>query len=141
MTEISKAPKASGKANRRKFSLDIKRRLIEETLKPGALVAQIARAHDINAGLLYKWRRQYRKRATGLSAQAKRVASKANRNVAAWLPVSVIGDIPAQPLAAKSKASADTHTICEIEFARARMRLSGDVSAATLQLLIRELSQ
>jgi transposase len=35
-----------------------KRRIVEETLLPGASAATVARRHDINANLLFSWRRQ-----------------------------------------------------------------------------------
>jgi len=34
-----------------------KRRIVEETLKPGASVAIVARAHVVNANLVFGWRR------------------------------------------------------------------------------------
>ena len=37
------------------------REIVEETLKPGASVALIARAHDVNTNQVFKWRRQYHK--------------------------------------------------------------------------------
>jgi transposase len=37
-----------------------RRRIVEETLKPGASVSQIARAHDVNANQVFGWRKLYR---------------------------------------------------------------------------------
>src|SRR5579871_954555 len=37
-----------------------RRQIVEETMKPGASVALVARAHDLNANQVFKWRRQYR---------------------------------------------------------------------------------
>src|SRR5437764_5894278 len=42
-------------------SIEERRRIVEETLKPGASVSLVARAHDVNANQVFKWRRQYRK--------------------------------------------------------------------------------
>ena len=41
-------------------SLEEKRRIVEETLAEGASVALVARAHGVNANLVFNWRRQYR---------------------------------------------------------------------------------
>src|ERR1017187_2211380 len=49
----------------RKHSLELKRQIVEETLKPGASVARIARAHDINANQVFGWRKLYREEALG----------------------------------------------------------------------------
>ena len=37
-----------------------KRRIVEETLKPGASVAIVAREHGVNANLVFGWRKLYR---------------------------------------------------------------------------------
>ena len=38
-----------------------KRRIVEETLKSGASVAIVARAHGVNANLVFGWRKLYQK--------------------------------------------------------------------------------
>ena len=43
---------------RRSWAVAEKRRIVEETLLPGVSVATVARRHDINANLLFSWRRQ-----------------------------------------------------------------------------------
>ena len=47
-------------AKRRYLELEQKRRIVEETLVEGASVAQIARAHGVNANLVFNWRKLYR---------------------------------------------------------------------------------
>src|SRR5438309_11592389 len=37
-----------------------RRQIVEETLRPGASVSLVARAHDVNANQVFKWRKQYR---------------------------------------------------------------------------------
>jgi transposase len=37
-----------------------RRRVVEETLKPGASVSQVARAHGVNANQVFAWRKLYR---------------------------------------------------------------------------------
>ena len=46
---------------RRLRTNDEKRRIVEESLKPGASVAIVARAHGVNANLVFGWRRLYQK--------------------------------------------------------------------------------
>ena len=43
---------------RRSWADEEKRRIVEETLLPGASVAAVAQRHDLNANLLFSWRRQ-----------------------------------------------------------------------------------
>jgi transposase len=49
-----------GPERRRRWSEDEKARIIEESLRPGAQVADIARRHGVSRGLLYTWRRAAR---------------------------------------------------------------------------------
>ncbi len=46
-------------AKRRYLALEQKRRIVEETFAEGVSVAQIARAHGVNANLVFNWRRLY----------------------------------------------------------------------------------
>ena len=41
---------------RRQFSADFKRRVVAETHPAGTSVSVVARRHDINANLLFRWR-------------------------------------------------------------------------------------
>ena len=43
---------------RRSWTRDEKRRIVEESLLEGASIAEVARRHELNANLLFTWRRQ-----------------------------------------------------------------------------------
>ena len=43
---------------RRSWTRDEKRRIVEESLEEGASIAEIARRHEVNANLLFTWRRK-----------------------------------------------------------------------------------
>lgn len=45
---------------RRSYSKAFKRRVVAETLVPGASVAAVARRHDLNANMVFMWRRDRR---------------------------------------------------------------------------------
>lgn len=45
---------------RRSWSLDEKRRIVDESLADGASIAEIARRYDLNTNQLFTWRRQFR---------------------------------------------------------------------------------
>jgi transposase len=49
-----------GPERQRQWSEDEKARIIEESLRPGAQVADIARRHCVSRALLYSWRRAAR---------------------------------------------------------------------------------
>ena len=46
-------------------NIEIKRKLVEETLVPGASVARVARTNGVNTNQLFTWRRLYFNRPVG----------------------------------------------------------------------------
>jgi transposase len=58
-TVTSKDREGSNAAQRQRRSIAEKRRIVEETLAPGASVAKVARAHGVNANQVFGWRRLY----------------------------------------------------------------------------------
>src|SRR5271154_6131099 len=62
---------------RRSWSLDEKRRIVDETLEDGASLSEVARRRDLNANQLFTWRRQFGVEAAG------------PKNVAPILPVTI----------------------------------------------------
>ena len=47
---------------RRRWSQEEKRRIVAQTLMPGASVSQVARRYDVNTNLVFTWRRDPRLR-------------------------------------------------------------------------------
>jgi transposase len=137
--DTSKARVAGGTYKRPNFPAAFRRRLVEESLEPGASVALIARRNDINANLLFKWRRQYLKAEHGRPTSPERAAPEPERETPLLLPVSIVAQTPAP--ATTVNAGEPLENVCEVEFDRARLRIRGDVSPVTLRLLIRELSR
>jgi transposase len=44
---------------RRQYTIERKRQIVEEACAPGASVSIVARRHDVNANLVFTWRKQY----------------------------------------------------------------------------------
>ena len=44
---------------RRSWTLEEKRRIVDQSLEDGASIAEVARRHDLNANQLFTWRRQF----------------------------------------------------------------------------------
>ena len=59
MDTIETGPKRGSKG-RRQWSEALRRQIVAETLEPDASVSVVARRHDVNANLVFTWRRQYR---------------------------------------------------------------------------------
>jgi transposase len=53
----------NGIGGRRRWSLDDKARIVEETLAPGAVVSEIARRHGLTPQQVFGWRRAARRSA------------------------------------------------------------------------------
>ena len=73
-----------GATRRRHRGLDEKLRLVALTYEPGASVALVARRHDVNANLLFTWRRQ-------LSGQMQTASDQAG--TMAFAPVEIVPDL------------------------------------------------
>jgi transposase len=53
------APEISVRQVRKRRSVAEKRLIVEQALEPGASVARVARAHGLNANVVFHWRRLY----------------------------------------------------------------------------------
>ena len=49
---------APGERKRRSWTRDEKRRIVDESVQEGASIAEVARRHELNANLLFTWRRK-----------------------------------------------------------------------------------
>jgi transposase len=106
-----------------------RRQIVEETLKPGASIALIARAHDVNTNQVFKWRKQY-----------KQGRLEIETPTAALIPVQISNTIPA-PAASHRKSRRKRSGIIDIDLGHARVRIEGTVDPdcvrAALEGLIR----
>ncbi len=128
-------------SKRPNFADEFKRALVEQTFGPDASVSLVARRNDVNTNLLFRWRRQYLEGAFG-PPRPEHVDQKPTDGIPMLLPVSIVDEPPVSASAlTTSEAAPLAEGVCEIEFERARIRLRGDISPATLKLLIRELSR
>jgi len=120
-----------------------KRRIVEETLVRGASVAAIARQHDLNANVLFGWRRLYKQ---GLLESCREAAAK-------LLPVEVTTPSVVTThrlIAAGSKSRVRPAPLnapassghVEIEWpVGVRVRLQGSVDAVVLGPVLAALAQ
>lgn len=59
MSIVEARDSGSPRRKRRSWTLEEKRRIVDESLEDGASIAEIARLHDLNANQLFTWRRQF----------------------------------------------------------------------------------
>jgi transposase len=88
LSDYASTPKS---VRRRRFwSAEEKRRMVAESLMPGASVSKVAQGHGVNANLLFTWRRQEARSAASSGVEALE-----------FLPVTVAdAGAPAAPVAA-----------------------------------------
>jgi transposase len=125
----------SGVRRRQFRSVEQKRQMVQETLKPGASVAIIARRHGINANQLFSWRRLYRRGALEL-------VNGPTAEAAALMPV-VVEQIRA-PEASREAAviEAGNEGRIDIEFSGGRrVSVWGRADLETLGTILREFSR
>jgi transposase len=107
-------------SKRRQWTRALKRRIVAETLEPGASVSIVARRHDVNANQVFKWRREM--------APKPRAAAKQSVTM---LPVEIA------PEANEPRPRLRRSGVIEITFGSgARVCLRGEVSLATLRQVI-----
>ena len=120
-----------GKESERRFrSVEEKRRIVEETLQPGASVARVARAHGVNANQVFGWRRLY---------QQGRLERKESETPS-LLPVRVKG-------AAVREAEQSTGTptrrtpsgLIHLGLPNGQLRIAGRVDVEALRMVLEKL--
>jgi transposase len=118
---------------RRQRSVAEKRRIVEETLEPGASVARVARAHGVNANQVFHWRRQYRQGLLG----------EGNAQTVNLLPVHVTGTRVSKANRSGSQRAAYQTTAAagtiQVELPRGHLRVTGRVDAEALRTVLEQL--
>ena len=101
-----------GRTRRYRSKLE-RRRIVEETLKAGASVALVARAHEVNTNQVFKWRRQYQ--------QGRLEVEKAT----ALLPVKISDADPKLQPSSRRKSGSRITGLIDIDLGHARVRIQG----------------
>ena len=118
----SDADRAALRRRRRSWSLDEKRRIVDESLADGASIAEVARHYDLNANQLFTWRRQFG------------VEPVTPKKLAPILPVTIAPDTTA--------ADSDLRSTGQMEIVLAegdRIIVWADVETAALSRVVKAL--
>lgn len=126
-----------GKLLRRRFTLEQKRAIVEQSTKPGASVSRVAREHGVNTNQVFKWRRLHERGLLGVG-----------RKAVSMLPVKIEDSpvsagrivIHAQDAEGKRPRATKTGSI-EIELQGGRVTVRGVVDRAALRVVIKMLSR
>jgi transposase len=127
---------------RRYRSIEEKRQIVEETLRPGASVPTVARARGINANLIFTWRKLYR---AGLLQEpaASRISAEGRSRSMRLLPVTVreeqgcaaaTGTAPKPSV--KSETQGTSPAVIELSLAQAQIRIVGAVDVGVVRAVL-----
>lgn len=116
-----------GGSKRRFRTVEEKRRIVEDTLVPGASVARVARAHGVNANQVFAWRQLYRQ------GRLERKESEAP-----LLPVRVTDAAVAVRSAGASTRRSPSGMI-QVELPKGQLRIAGHVDTEVLHVVLEKL--
>jgi len=112
--------------SRRRYPVEYKRQVVQESMMSGASIARVALAHGINANQLHNWRWQYRRGDFGPAMQGPLL-----------LPVQIQEPPASHPSPAKNMGALDDATgDMELMFSAARVVIRGVPDLATLRCVI-----
>lgn len=111
---------------RRRWPEETKRRIVEETFKPGASVAIVARRYELNANVIFAWRRLYR--ADGMGAPGDGAAD--------LIPVKVITPDTGRKDVHSQVAIPQTDSIEVLLAGGTQVRFSGSLEREALREII-----
>jgi transposase len=129
MDTIEAGPKRGSKG-RRQWSEALRRQIVAETLEPDASVSVVARRHDVNANLVFTWRRQYREGPLRDGAGAT-----------AMIPVQVAAEKRPAPPALPETVSTRAGLVEIALPGGIKVRVRGAVDSGTLQQILAVLSR
>jgi transposase len=118
--------------NRQYRSLEEKRRIVEETLAEGASVALVARAHGVNANLVFNWRSLYKAGRLG------------GGNGAKLLPVKVAPESSPQrtaPLLEPGSSPSSSAGTIHVQLQHAQVSIEGSADPVLLRVLLESLQR
>jgi transposase len=126
-TVTSKDREGSAAEQRQRRSIAEKRRIVEETLVPGASVAKVARTHGVNANQVFGWRRLYLAGRLGETKPGIKL-----------LPVRV-SESPAAAVVVEhhvADSSPPQASTIDIELRQAKVRIEGSADPALVRVLL-----
>ena len=134
-------PISQSRNKRRYRSAEERRRIVEETLVLGTSVAVVARAHGVNANQVFAWRKLYQAGRLGCANPVS--MTEASTSGARLLPVTVAAEIGPgrQPSAVvvsprRNGDGEPTTGVIEVTLAKAQLRITGQVEAGMLRVLL-----
>ena len=118
---------AGREPTRRRWAVEEKRRIVEQTLATGGSVARVARAHGVNANQVFQWRRQY----------GRGLLGSGNTETVSLLPVRVTA-APAREATRPSEEQRRRTALgmIRVELPKGQVRITGSIDTESLRAVI-----
>jgi transposase len=114
----------TGAGGRRRWTVDDKARIVEETLEPGASVSVVARRHGLTPQQVFAWRREARQRSEEAGPS--------------FIPAMV--ELASTPRRRRQQAAAPMAAI-ELDIGGVRVRIGDGAKASIVSAVIRALKE
>ena len=124
-TPLSPSDSSTGTPIRRRYSVAMKRQIVEASLRPGMSAAQVARQYGLNGNLLHTWRWQYRNGLFGSVTEAPSVSPTEG-----LIPVQLCADALTDVSASGSERG------LTIRCGEWHISLQGELDPAIVQMLL-----
>ncbi len=121
------SPVSATATSRRRYPVEYKRQVVQESMLSGASIARTAMAHGINANQLHNWRWQYRRGDFEVATQEP---------ILLPVQIQVAQALHKSPAQAVSGQDDDTAGDIELIFSAARVVIRGAPDQATLRCVI-----
>ena len=113
--------------HRRRWAVEEKRRIVEQTLAAGGSVARVARAHGVNANQVFQWRRQYRQGLLG----------PGNEETVSLLPVHVTQGLAQEAVSLSGEVERQTALgMIQVKLPKGQVRITGRIDAESLRVVL-----
>ena len=109
----------SGK--RRRWSVEVKRRIAEESFEASASVAQLSQKYAVNANQIFQWRKKYHEGRLGNSPSTS------------LLPVTVTKELVVKAPTRRTTSCQEPVGTLKIELAKGTLRIAGSVDLVVLR--------
>ncbi len=110
--------------SRRRWTIEEKRRIAQETFLSGASVSRIAQRYALNANQLFQWRKKYREGRLGTRTTAK------------LLPVAITDERLSEAEQVAAPVTPAPLGIIEMVLPKGKLRIEGRVELLTLRAAI-----
>ena len=121
---------------RRRWAVEEKRRIVEETLAAGGSVARVARAHGVNANQVFGWRRRYNAGRLGGSGGVKLLPVSVSENSP---PMTAQSTFPLTSPMSEVSASTPLPGTIHIKLGHAQVRIEGNADPTLVRVLLESL--